>query len=113
MSKFSLRSNILLIVAAVLLSAVPLFMSFDVPEGKELFTGSDDQAEAVIQEINPDYKPWFQSLWEPPSGEIESLLFALQAALGAGFIGYYIGRVRERQKLLGSETGKNLSLYNQ
>ena len=30
--------------------------------------------------------------WEPPSGEIESLLFALQAAIGAGFIGYYVGK---------------------
>ncbi len=30
-------------------------------------------------------------MWEPPSGEIESFLFCLQAAIGAGFIGYYIG----------------------
>jgi cobalt/nickel transport protein len=44
--------------------------------------------------VKSDYKPWFSSIWEPPSGEIESLLFALKAALGAGFIGYYIGYVR-------------------
>ncbi len=31
-------------------------------------------------------------LWEPPSGEIESLLFALQAAIGAGLVGFYFGR---------------------
>jgi cobalt/nickel transport protein len=28
---------------------------------------------------------------EPPSGEVASMLFALQAALGAGFIGYWLG----------------------
>jgi cobalt/nickel transport protein len=37
-------------------------------------------------------------LYEPPSDEIESLLFALQAALGAGFIGYYIGYKRGKTK---------------
>ena len=35
---------------------------------------------------------------EPPSGEIESLLFALQAAIGAGFIGYFIGYTRGKSK---------------
>jgi cobalt/nickel transport protein len=35
----------------------------------------------------------------PPSGEIGSLLFALQAALGAGFIGYWYGCSKTRAKL--------------
>ncbi|WP_125153202.1 energy-coupling factor ABC transporter substrate-binding protein [Clostridium rectalis] len=56
------------------------------------FGGADDQIEDTIKETNADYEPWFESFWEPPSGEIESLLFALQAAIGAGFIGYYIGK---------------------
>ena len=51
------------------------------------FGGAD-----TIAEVNEEYEPWFESLWEPPSGEIESLLFALQAAIGAGFIGYYVGK---------------------
>ena len=34
-----------------------------------------------------------------PSGEASSLLFALQAALGAGFIGYYLGVSTTRAKL--------------
>ena len=80
--------NAVLLAAAALLAIVPLFMGF---QGEEIFTGSDDQAEATIQKIRPDYEPWFHPLWEPPSGEIESLLFALQAALGAGFLGYYLG----------------------
>ena len=57
------------------------------------------EAEAAISEINPDYKPWFSSFFEPASGEIESLLFASQAALGAGIVGYYIGATRTKHKM--------------
>lgn len=35
---------------------------------------------------------------EPPSGEIESLLFALQAAIGALIIGYAFGYWRGQSK---------------
>ena len=35
---------------------------------------------------------------EPPSGEIESLLFALQAAIGAVIIGYFFGYWRGKGK---------------
>ena len=55
--------------------------------------------ENLIGEINPEYQPWFESLIEPASGEIASMLFALQAAIGAGFIGYYIGVGRTREKM--------------
>ena len=63
------------------------------------FGGADGEAEAAITEINPDYEPWFSSLYEPASGEIESLLFAFQAALGAGIVGYYIGTTRAKKKM--------------
>lgn len=62
------------------------------------YGGADGNAEAAIVETNPDYVPWFESLWEPPSGEIESLLFALQASLGAGFIAYYFGLMKGRKQ---------------
>lgn len=62
----------------------------------ELFKGSDDQASAAIQTLAPGYKPWFQSIFKAPSSEIDTLLFALQAAIGAGFIGYYVGYSRGR-----------------
>jgi cobalt/nickel transport protein len=55
------------------------------------FGGADGEAEDMITEINPDYEPWFESIIEPASGEIESLLFASQAALGAAVIAYYFG----------------------
>lgn len=81
--------SLLLLALIIALTVFPLvFVS-----GAE-FMGADGEAEELITEINPDYEPWFASVWEPPSGEIESLLFALQGAIGAGFIFYYIGYKR-------------------
>lgn len=80
------KNNFIMLLIAVALIVVPLVLK----PGAE-YGGADGQAEDAITEISPDYKPWFSSLYEPPSGEIESLLFATQAALGAGIIGYYLG----------------------
>ena len=94
--------NSLLLAALVLLTLIPL-LTVKTPgvgsdDGQvEIFTGTDNQAQGVIEKIAPDYQPWFESLFTPPSGEIESLLFALQAALGAGVIGYYAGYVRGKR----------------
>ena len=90
------RQNLGLIAAAVLLVIISLVMGSR-REGAE-FTGADGQAMAAVTAIQPDYQPWFSPVWEPPSGEVESLLFALQAALGAGLLGYYLG-LRRGQSL--------------
>jgi len=100
--------NLLMMIAVVALVALPLWMvqkPAPGPDGKdvEIFLGADDQAKDVIGNIAPGYRPWFKPLMEPPSGEIGSLLFALQAALGAGFLGYWYGsaaataRIRREQ----------------
>lgn len=87
--------TLLLLLPAVLLVVFALVRP--TPGGGEpTFTGTDNQARELITQINPEYKPWFRSLWTPPGPEVESLLFALQAALGAGVIGYYFGLVRGR-----------------
>lgn len=86
------HENLILILLVVALVAVPLIWK----AGAE-FGGADDQVKDVVAEINPDYKPWFNALWTPPSAEVESFLFALQAAIGAGFIGYWIGFQRGRR----------------
>lgn len=93
-----LKKNLLLLFIVILLAVIPLF----VQKGAE-FGGADGEAEAAITEINKEYTPWFESIWEPPSGEIESLLFVLQAAIGAGFIGYFIGFMRGRHQKQGNQ----------
>lgn len=85
--------NLILIAIVIGLAVVPLFMIKDAE-----FAGADDKAEKAITEINTNYKAWFSPIWEPPSGEIESLLFALQAAIGAGIVGYGLGYLRGRKK---------------
>ena len=79
-----------LIAGVVVLALLGLVVGNILVPGSE-FGGADGQAEEVIAGIDPDVEPWFDSLWEPPGGETESLLFALQAALGGGFVGYVIG----------------------
>jgi len=91
--KSAIVKNFLLVVLVIALAVAPLFIKRDAE-----FSGADALAEKAITKINAGYKPWFSPLWEPPSSEIETFLFALQAAVGAGFIGYYIGYVRGRKK---------------
>jgi cobalt/nickel transport protein len=90
--------NWLLIGGVVTLTLIPLFV---VKNGK--FGGADDQGKETITKINPDYKPWFESVMKPASSEIAGLLFATQAALGAGVLGYAIGLYKGRSE------AKNLS----
>ena len=77
-----------LVAAAAAIIAAPLVL----PGLGGEFKGSDDLGTDAIIAARPGYQPWVQPLWKPPSDEIESLLFALQAAAGAGFLGYMIGR---------------------
>lgn len=87
------NKNAILLALVLILVILPLFMR-STGDAKKTFTGTDQQAEAAIVATHPDYQPWFRPLWEPPSGEIESLLFSLQAAIGAGILGYYLGYKR-------------------
>lgn len=86
-------------LAIVLLTALPLWLIQKPADGSEAFGGSDAQGQQAISQISPHYRPWFESLMTPPGKEIESLLFALQAALGAGIIGYWLGAAVTRDKL--------------
>ncbi len=87
-----MKNAVLLLLAAVI-AIVPLFLWQD-----SEFGGADGLAEKKISDIQSDYTPWVRPFFEPPGAETESLLFSLQAAIGAGIIGYVIGTVRARSK---------------
>ncbi|MFH8281320.1 energy-coupling factor ABC transporter substrate-binding protein [Streptomyces antibioticus] len=91
------KINALLLFVVAALAVLPLALGLG-DHKEEPFTGADAEAETAITEIEPDYEPWFSPLYEPPSGEIESALFAVQAALGAGVLAYYFGVHRGRRQ---------------
>ena len=71
------RSTLIILAAVcIILFIAPLVMYSGLGEDEGYFGGSDDAA----------------------SGEIESLLFALQAAIGAIIIGYFFGYWRGQGK---------------
>ncbi len=58
------------------------------------FAGSDNVGSALIAELSGTTVENFQPIipqWEPPSGEIEACLFALQAAVGGILVGMVFG----------------------
>lgn len=87
------NKNIILLTLCIAIVGISLVIGQKVGS----LSGIDSQIEEMVREVNGDYKPWIKSFWTPPSGEIETMLFSLQAAMGAGFIGYYIGRKRNVQ----------------
>jgi cobalt/nickel transport protein len=91
---------IVILALVAIIAILPLAMYSGMGEDQGYFGGADGAAGEAVEETG--YQPWFSSIWEPPSGEIESLLFALQAAIGAiiiGYVfGYYNGQAKERRK---------------
>ena len=80
--------NIYIAGFAVIAVVVIAILAYGASVGFE-FGGADDAAGSLV----PD-EPWWTGIWgdyELP-GETESMLFALQAAIGAIIIGFVIGR---------------------
>ncbi len=91
--KTRLRTIIVLLGLCVVIAVLPLMFIHD-----SEFGGADGQAGELIEEVRPGYQPWAKNLFELPGGETEGLLFALQAALGAGVLGFGFGYLRGRRE---------------
>jgi cobalt/nickel transport protein len=80
------------LVALIIIVFAAVFLVQDAAiraSGEEAWGGADGEAADLIEASG--YEPWVEPFWAPPSGEVESLLFALQAAIGAVIIGYVFG----------------------
>jgi cobalt/nickel transport protein len=88
--------NAWLLGGAVILSMAPVL----VYQGKE-FKATDSINITAIEQVKPGYKPWFEPVIKPSGGEVETFLFATQAAIGSGvtcyILGLYKGRTERRK----------------
>ena len=90
-----------LITLAAIMVFVGIFLIVS-SNGTHTFSGSDDVGSEKVAELTgrpaDSFKPLIPQ-YEPPSGEIEATLFALQAAFGGlvvGLIfGYWLGQKRK------------------
>lgn len=86
------RLEIVALVAILCFCGLFLYTSSILRDAK--YAGSDTVGSSKIAELAGLSEEDFQPLvpqWEPPSGEIESCLFALQAAIGGIFVGWVFG----------------------
>ncbi|AXT83800.1 energy-coupling factor ABC transporter substrate-binding protein [Aeromicrobium sp. A1-2] len=90
--------TMLLITGIVAIVGVALVLDSRRSVSGDRFVGSDSAATSQIEKDNPDYEPWFTSVFTPSSGEVESGLFAIQAALGGMALGYCLGALRGRRR---------------
>jgi cobalt/nickel transport protein len=91
-----LASNWWLLGIAAALSFAPVLIF----QGRE-FKATDSRNQTAIAEVRPGYQPWAAPVIKPSGGEIETFLFATQAAIGSGvtcyILGLYKGRTERRQ----------------
>jgi cobalt/nickel transport protein len=88
--------NVWLLTGAAILSIAPVLIH----QGKE-FKATDSINITAIEQVKPGYKPWFEPIVKPSGGEVETFLFATQAAIGSGvtcyILGLYKGRTERRK----------------
>lgn len=99
MIPFRYRLEILTIIAVLSFCILFLYMSSST-DGVE-YKGSDTLGSEQIAEMTgkaeKDYQPLIWQ-WVPRSGEIESALFALQAAVGGILVGWVFGYWKGQKK---------------
>ena len=88
-----------LLIVVMFMAITPIFVLKDAE-----FGGSDDAGSVMIESIQEGYEPWFTPVLENAiggelPGEVESLFFCLQTAIGVGVLAFCMGRMYERKKL--------------
>ncbi|MBI4781672.1 MAG: cobalt transport protein CbiN [Oscillatoriophycideae cyanobacterium NC_groundwater_1537_Pr4_S-0.65um_50_18] len=91
MSKLS--SNWLLMGGILVLALGPLL----VLQGRE-FGATDGHFITAIETDHPDYKPWVEPVIKDSGPEVQTFLFAAQAGIGAGVMGYILGLYKGRSE---------------
>ena len=83
-----------IIALLVVISFCAMFVYISAMTVDAEFAGSDTLGSSKIAELTgipeEEFKPLVPQ-WTPPSGEIESALFALQAAVGGIVLGWVLG----------------------
>jgi len=96
---FKYRLEILAIIAVFAFCILFLYTTSIMTDAE--FAGSDTLGSTQIAEMTGKAEEEFQPLiwqWAPPSGEIESGLFALQAAIGGILVGWVFGYWKGQKK---------------
>jgi len=86
------RLEVIAVVAILCFCGIFLYTSSLMDDAE--YAGSDTLGASRVAELAGISEEDFQPLvpqWEPPSGEIESGLFALQAAVGGIIVGWVFG----------------------
>jgi cobalt/nickel transport protein len=89
--------NVLLVLALVVIFVVSFAIGGKYTDAEERFPGTDGTATEQIEELNPEYEPWFAPFFESESSEVESGLFAMQAGIGGIVLGFAFGALWGRR----------------
>lgn len=87
------KATIIIIISSLIILPLLITQNSD-------FMGTDDRAVTAIQEVDKNYKPWFNGIKLVESKEISSTFFGIQAAIGAAAIGYYVGYMRGKKTVI-------------
>jgi cobalamin biosynthesis protein CbiM len=91
------KRNTVLGVAAIMVIAIAIVVNAAIG-----LLGTDNQGVELIQKIDPNYRPWFSSFFEP-SGSLELMLFTLQALIGLIIMVYFVLYLRRKRSEWKSE----------
>jgi len=96
------RYTLEILAGIVIIAFCVLFLYTSASMSGAEFAGSDNVGSGLVAELSGTPLKNFQPLipqWQPPSSEIESCLFALQAAVGGilvgGVFGFWIGQKKK------------------